>query len=443
MEKNSVNLLLNLDILKKNFSNLSDELFKSNEALKQSLIPPSVELAEQIRICNQEFEQLRSQVLQLAESVGLTKPPTDKIISVRHLETLLKNVIEAEKIVGEKVKLRALEILDQILRIRHSDNIDFVPLNKCQEQARELHHVISNLQVTELNSQAKALVSGEHPLSKFLRLIIERESSDYQGLEQLQTDVAQLLGMSVALAALTGKLFLLQEFQSTTITINTEEVAILEVSESAQDSGKVDNPITQQEIPHSVTPIPEVSVKKQTESQEIAASILKSNLEESHSALEYLIWQLIYEEKISLAFHLGCCWEINFLNIKPKLPSWIIRAVILGHHVRYEVGFGEIANFLMDDFANFSESSFAHGEIEYNQAVSLFLAASALRPALLAPNTNASDILNHLRLGEGLNRLFEYCQIIANYGCQHYALNTLRGRRNRLKTFVCRGGNIL
>ena len=158
--------------------------------------------------------------------------------------------------------------------------------------------------------------------------------------------------------------------------------------------------------------------------QQIATSILSDTGFDRTAVLCSLKWQLLREDKLGLAFHLARCLEIQLPNIQPHLPSWLIRVVALGRHVRYEVGAGEIANLLMNDFANFSDSCFVNGESEWNQAVSLLLAASTLRPALLAPNTNASDLLHNLRLGEGLNQLFEYCQTIANYGSQRYALNT-------------------
>ena len=91
--------------------------------------------------------------------------------------------------------------------------------------------------------------------------------------------------------------------------------------------------------------------------------------------------------------------------------------MVVGRNMRYDVVSGEIALTLMSDFAN-SDTCFVDGEDEWNQAVSLLLAASALRPALLAPNSRAASVLHSLRLGEGLNQLHEYCQTIANYGAQ-------------------------
>lgn len=312
-----------------------------------------------------------------------------------------------------------------------------------------------NWQQSGLHPEVKLLVADEHPFVQLLTLISLRESPDYQRLENLQAVVAQSFGMPVAIAALTGKLIFpsdsksvfVETIESIEATVDHNDKVILE-SEKIQlkdsnihslvreievlEVNTVDaiNSTTSQEIEDPNNQIQtqiqnqaDVPTQIQTDAQEIVISLLDSNLEESQNALQYLIWQLIYEDKGSLAFNLAHCLEIEFPNIRFQLPSWIIRAVILGGHVRYEVGIGEIVNILMDDFANFSESLFT-GEDEWNQAISLLLAASALRPALLAPNTNASDILNHLRLGGGLSQLFEYCRAIADYGSQRYALNT-------------------
>ena len=136
------------------------------------------------------------------------------------------------------------------------------------------------------------------------------------------------------------------------------------------------------------------------------------------------LWQLLREDKLGLAFHLARRLEIQSPDddMKPRLPSWLIRALVVGRYMRYDVVSG-IAK-IMTDFSH-SDSCFVNGEDEWNQAVSLLLAASALRPALLAPNTGASKILYSLRLGEGLNQLQEYCLTIANFGGQLQLLDAI------------------
>ncbi|MBR8839969.1 MAG: hypothetical protein DSM106950_39720 [Stigonema ocellatum SAG 48.90 = DSM 106950] len=455
MTQKSVDLQLSLSAIKDSIFHISEQLSKANKELQHALILPPAELLEQIVTCRTHFEELRSRVLELAESLGVPTPPPDEMISVKNIETLLQTVAEIQKAVDDEVQQRALEILDRILLIRYSDHIDFPPLLECQAQARKFHGAVSILQDTNLYPVVEALASGEHPMAKLLTLISERESPNYQRLAELQTAVAQVSGMPLALAALTGKLIFLSDSESIAIETKVEDtnkvafaVDIVEpeisttvdssqLERDPSDTTRVEafssaahfeaeeEPVNQgQQILRQKKTLLDTPAKKQTDAQEIAVSILSSNLEQSRTALQYLIWQLICEDKLSLAFHLARCFEIQFPEVQPRLPPWIVRAVILGCHVRYEVGFGEIANILMNDFTNFSESLLVHGANEWNQAISLLLAASALRPALLAPNTDASQILLSLRLGEGLNLLYEYCQIIAKYGDQHLALDT-------------------
>jgi hypothetical protein len=260
----------------------------------------------------------------------------------------------------------------------------------------------------------------------------------YQRLANLQASVVQSCGMPIALAALTGRLFLESESTSPLVKIpelkennnpiepdiSEPEPIELEKLKIVPKTYDLNNKINDKDSSNQtkIAVLPNVFDQSKTNTQDIALSLSNTNNEDQETAIQYLIWKLIGEKKLSLAFNLAWGIETEFPQIQPRLPSWVIRAVILGIHVRYDLGTGEIANILIDDFANFSESMFTK-EGEWNQAISLLLAASALRPALLAPNTDASQILLSLRLGEGLNQLYEYCQIIAKYGSQRLALD--------------------
>jgi hypothetical protein len=447
MEQQLSQLQTNFKSLADSFPQLCQQLSEAKQELETNLIPPSPALVEQIISEQERFAELRHQVVNLAQSLKVITPDIDKIISLKEIEIILKAVVEAEKVVNED-RQKALDNLEKIFLICSNDNTEFPPLQNCITKARELHNSILNWQEKSLHPEVTALVSGEHPFVQLLTLIEERESSDFQQLANLQGSVAQSFGMPIAIAALTGKLII----QSDSKSLLVEKKDLIPEENLGDDTIKTaadNNEFTAQEIQvseeitfesidsqtspeventhlHIQTPIQnkaELPNKIQADAQEIANSLLNSKLEESHNALLYLIYQLIYDNKIGLAFNLARCIEIEFTNIELQLPSWVIRAIILGSHVRYEVGNGEIAHILMDDFAKFSEKIFT-GDSEWNQAISLLLAASSLRPGLLAPNTEASQILFSLRLGEGLNKLYEYCQIIARYGSQRIALNT-------------------
>jgi hypothetical protein len=142
---------------------------------------------------------------------------------------------------------------------------------------------------------------------------------------------------------------------------------------------------------------------------------------ERPAALHDLIWRLLFEDKVSLAFHLACCLKTQYPSVQPRLPLWLLRAVVLGRHIRHAKG--ETARLLTEDFGKFSAVGYTSGNEEWNLAVEFLLAAAALQPALLAPQTRASTVLHALRWDEGLPQLAEYCQRIANYGDQQQPLD--------------------
>ena len=71
--------------------------------------------------------------------------------------------------------------------------------------------------------------------------------------------------------------------------------------------------------------------------------------------LRDLVWRLIYENQLGLAFHLAIAFENKFPKLEPKLPSWLIRALVLSPHLRTDIG--ELANHLKNDFSKFSKTS--------------------------------------------------------------------------------------
>lgn len=155
--------------------------------------------------------------------------------------------------------------------------------------------------------------------------------------------------------------------------------------------------------------------------KQIAAAILNGPVEDRPLALRDLVWRLIYEDNSALAFHTACCTEALYPDLQPFLSSWLVRAVTVGSQVCHATG--ELANFLRDDLSQFSDEVFASGQHDWNHALRLLLAAATLRPALLAPGTNASRVLHALRMKEGLSQFWEYCEKIADYGNQQRALD--------------------
>lgn len=407
----------------------------------------------------------------------------DTISSLTDIKDLIQTITDSEneKLKLEKLCSDALRVLKRVLAISHQIDNDFQPLKDCQIKAKELEQLISQSQSCE-NPNIQSLVDGNHPFSKLVTLIEVRESADYQQLEELRATVTQFLGMPLALAALTGGLIIREEsipelplnfsteVDEETSSLKSSPAAILEVNKKAKEESKEgycqleialhEHPIIVDSQPiETLTIIPEEPAEKKieqknenptlTQVQTDQNAFLKPDVKEdiepqyqptskdiepknltatndyaNQKLLEkrQKIWHLLRDKKQSLAYHLAQCLETIYPEFHPHLPSKIIRVAILGLHVRYDgydVGLGEIANIIKSDFTNLNDDCFVDEDNEWNQAISLLLVTATLRPALLAPNTNAAVILHSLRLGEGLNQLYKYCQIIAKYRAKY------------------------
>jgi hypothetical protein len=147
--------------------------------------------------------------------------------------------------------------------------------------------------------------------------------------------------------------------------------------------------------------------------------------------LRDLVWRLVFEERVSLAFHVARSLETHYPEVHPRLPAWILRAVVLGQRIRTPRG--EIARMLKEDFAQHHDKAWVTGNPEWDVATELLLIAASLSPALLAPETGATKVLHDLRLSEQFPHLASYCETVARYSDQLIPLNpTLFKKSSRI-----------
>lgn len=478
MEDNSANLLKELASLEKFFSQLSIRLSKAASDLQEPGIPLSESLVFDLEEARKNFMELRNRVIKLAEASGVSpSPTTDDIVSCHHLESLLQAVadVEKQKLEGEQVRYAALKVLEQILALSHVES-NFQPLQESQAEAHKLYQAIQASQVYDLPPETQFLADGNHDFSKLLTLISDLENLEDQYFQDLQDAVTKSFGIALARAVVRGNVIVREEVvQQNLPSLSSnkgervaarleltegetlqEEQPTKEQSNLAQVQAAIVTPINKN-IPDSqsdemsiatfqsvtllpietgkLAPLEQIEEEVQLQHQSGAndkepqdTTYISSDIsEEEPVVLHTKIWQLLRENKLSLAYHLARCVETLYPNFHPHLPSSIIQGVILGGHLRYDIGMGEIANIFRDNFIktskNASTNYFLEADNEWNQAVSLLLATASLRPTLLAPHTEASEILQSLRLGEGLNQLYGYCRIIAQYGNQGLALD--------------------
>ncbi|WP_333241201.1 MULTISPECIES: AAA family ATPase [unclassified Microcoleus] len=478
MEHNSADLLKQLTALEDVFSQLEARLSEASRKLLDPGIPISQKLIQELDESRKNFIQLRDNVLELAEYLAVsTTLKVEEIGSLADIKSVLErvNLAEKQKSARSLVRDSALRVLERILAIAHLVESNFQSLLECQDKARELQRAISESQESDLHPDTQLLADGNHPFSKLLTLIAELDAADYERLFSLQNAVAASFGIPLAMAAVRRELTIQTEAIPDLPAVSTnnklektflvdepepETVPILEQPPLAELNAVLIEEAIAQPTTENIPDIPPTEAptatqinhqnsenkqgkevdkpgnKKREEkqslysfspndtAQQIAQSILDDPDRERPAVLRDLVWRLIFEQKLSLAFHLARCFEKQYSNFEPHLPPQLIRAVLLGQNLRSDVGYGKLANLLKDDFTSYSASYSLPDKSEWNQAASLLLTAATLRPSLLAPNTGAKHLLQQLHFGKaGLAKLYDYCQIIAKHGDGQRALD--------------------
>lgn len=137
-----------------------------------------------------------------------------------------------------------------------------------------------------------------------------------------------------------------------------------------------------------------------------------------------LLWQLLAQARLGPAYHLAQAVAEDF-PAEQSLPPWLVRALALSPHLRRASG--ELALLLTADFSQFKETLFTPGEDEAqeirNQTLRLLCIAATLRPALLAPETGAAEVLSQLYTTPGLQALYEYYEPVWEFAQLHQPLD--------------------
>jgi len=147
-------------------------------------------------------------------------------------------------------------------------------------------------------------------------------------------------------------------------------------------------------------------------SQAFAQSLISGTTDESPEALQRAVWLALGEQKYSAAFYLA---SLAYTSAGGGLSNLAvrIRALVLGQAIRNPIG--HIADQLKLDFSTIANTSDQDSE-ELALALRLTMIASALRAAVLAPDTNANSAIE---LGDkglpNLGRLHWLCTQLADY----------------------------
>ncbi len=139
-----------------------------------------------------------------------------------------------------------------------------------------------------------------------------------------------------------------------------------------------------------------------------AEQILRARPAERLELIHGLILRLVGDGRYGLAYLLGRVLEEHDPKLQVPMPSWLLRTLAIASHMTRPQG--PLEGILRDSLA---ERDGFEKQYRPPKSFTLFLFASTLRPALLAPSSGATEMLKNLKLDPQLSEL---ARTVAKYG---------------------------
>lgn len=177
-------------------------------------------------------------------------------------------------------------------------------------------------------------------------------------------------------------------------------------------------------------PLPAVAIEPEsyqskfdrtTSAEIIAQFAISADGDERATVVRDLVWRLIPDERYGLAFQLNRALWFVCPDATPSFPEWLIAIAAFSTYVQYDAG--EMAHSYRSQLESYIPEFFANGKTDWHKGMNLLLAGATLQPALFAPTTGAAAILRDLPSQSGLEKFYQYCQEIADYGEQLQGLD--------------------
>lgn len=423
---------------------LARRLADAAEQLELPGLPPSSSLID-------ELQAYRQMVLHLAATIGI-ESNCETGISLLELE---------RRIEARGCRQYAESVREQLSDLIHVDVPDFAPLVLCQREASRLCELASEAIGPDQDPELELLRHERHALNSLIRLCDEGQHLSDADWTACHDDVAATYGRQLATALTRGRIHrrtirpvCVPAVAETPVSINVQtavpavpqsvEVApvpqpvlparpvvaaadsvlepdperqmVFEVSSSKPGSalrlrGGLAGLDPTQGKSARIEPTPAAAAALNSPAavrNEIAAPTTRFGVSTSDC-----ITRLLSEGRLVLALHLVRCQEQRF-DQSIAIPSWLLRAVILGRHLSYSKG--EIARQLEDELKTFRTEMLTEGSEERRLTLAFLARAAAIPAALLAGSPAASGLLRSFKIAPGFSQLYNYCSRVAIYG---------------------------
>ncbi|MFN0086184.1 MAG: AAA family ATPase [Blastocatellia bacterium] len=434
-----------LNDLFESFNRLGARLSEAVRGLLDEAIPPDIRLTEQIITARREFAIVREAVLQAAREAFLSEEEVQakeaSLQGVRGLFTIVERIEERSAELAQR-RERALYMLEDVIRLEYQGRGELKELGECRARAAAKHaRIRGELTVSRLKEIDEAM-NPENGFEALLQLVESKGDVDGEMALRLSEIVEAAFGKLVTIEALLGHVVAGSgEIPAAAVWPRGESAPgdggaasdrsgeTTETSAAATARMRQEAPtlpdltaVTEPLDPHLADPAQPASAHASSSGESrntarlMAQKVMRGDPMASPESLRALLWQLLAENRLAVAHHLGRALEKSAPELPAHPPFRLIRALALGRHIRYDLG--EIAEDLRRDLRQIAAPALAMppdaGE-ESRQAMALLCLAAALRPALLAPSTSADELLAGIELSENLRGLGEYRRAILDF----------------------------
>jgi hypothetical protein len=249
-------------------------------------------------------------------------------------------------------------------------------------------------------------------------------SADISADEQTQSD-----DRSASEASKLGQSTASHDLKNTPTTENKPENKLGDTKPQTEPY-QTEHPTPKDKKPHQVKPaLPkpriealdkiaeELLLEADKSSKQIAKMVpFLEQCPESHSkGLNALVWRLITDNRLGLAYHIAQTVEKLYPKEQCAVPAIMLKALALSQSVHSS--FGEVIAELQSDIPQITSFFQQKAAAQSDQtSYNLLGFALVLRPALLAPvTTGASDLLSQFSLNEAFQALYDLRNAILEY----------------------------
>lgn len=207
MESNQAQLQQKLTSLLNTYPNLGMRLSLAAKELQNAGVPLQESLLAELTNYQQDFNTLKSQVLELAKSQEI---PTKILISLKDIENTFSHITSSNQSANNDAE-EAIALLNRVLSLSHKEDNNFAPLQSVKAKAQELLKAVS--QAGKNHPDIKSLMTGSHPVAAVLKMVEEQDKLEDEQWLALEEKVTTAFDKKLVLAINRTKLVLTKSAQ--------------------------------------------------------------------------------------------------------------------------------------------------------------------------------------------------------------------------------------